>query len=108
MAQEAAQEEVDEAEFAAASAAVSRLTEVFSPSRVLQPSLAAQVCTQAMLWILYTGARAAALSCQHMCPSGHSTVKCSVMCWHLLRCGAVLVVIMSWHQMYLGVRRCQM
>lgn len=43
MAQEAAQEEVDEAEFAAASAAVSRLTEVFSPSRVLQPSLATQV-----------------------------------------------------------------
>ena len=43
MAQEAAQEEVDEAEFAAASAAVSRLTEGFSPSRVLQPSLAGQV-----------------------------------------------------------------
>lgn len=49
MAQEAAQEEVDEAEFAAASAAVSRLTEVFSPSRVLQPSLAAQVHAHAGL-----------------------------------------------------------
>ncbi len=44
MAQEAAAEEVDEEQFARASAAVSRLTEVFSPAaRALQPSLAGQV-----------------------------------------------------------------
>lgn len=37
-AQEAAAEEADEAEFQRASAAVSRLTQAFSPARVLQQS----------------------------------------------------------------------
>lgn len=96
MAQEAAQEEVDEAEFAAASAAVSRLTEVFSPSRVLQPSLAAQVRVRAVLWDLHCGARPRcgfSIICQgHGCVTLRDDLirepqRCSAGCstsWHLL------------------------